>query len=128
MEKMAVLVSLVLVCSAVLLVIRMVLFRLLLVWARRTETKIDDIVVSSIRFPSVFWAVALGASIGIDLSEDAVAAARAHAAANGQTVPIDQAFRVGGENLMHPSDPAGSPENVINCHCVAIPVDSDETT
>jgi small-conductance mechanosensitive channel len=69
MEKMAVLVGLVLVCSAVLLVIRMVLFRLLLVWARRTETKIDDIVVSSIRFPSVFWAVALGASIGIDLSE-----------------------------------------------------------
>jgi SPP1 gp7 family putative phage head morphogenesis protein len=46
----------------------------------------------------------------------------AHRAANGQTVGIDEAFEVGGEQLMHPGDPSGSPENVINCHCVAVPV------
>ena len=46
----------------------------------------------------------------------------AHAAANGQTVGIDEDFTVGGEQLAHPGDPDGSPGNVINCHCVSIAV------
>lgn len=46
----------------------------------------------------------------------------AHAEANGQTVPVDQPFEVGGEQLMFPGDDAGSAENVINCHCVSIAV------
>lgn len=50
----------------------------------------------------------------------------AHAAANEQTVPVDGYFEVGGEQLAHPGDPAGSPENVINCHCVSIPVETAE--
>lgn len=50
----------------------------------------------------------------------------AHAAANGQTVPVTEPFLVGGEELMHPGDESGSPENVINCHCVSIPVASEE--
>jgi hypothetical protein len=37
-------------------------------------------------------------------------------------IPIDQPFIVGGESLMHPGDPSGSPRNVINCHCVQIAV------
>jgi hypothetical protein len=41
----------------------------------------------------------------------------AHADADGQTVPVDQAFTVGGESLQYPGDPSGSPENVINCRC-----------
>lgn len=49
-----------------------------------------------------------------------------HAAANNQIVPIDGFYDVGGEQLSHPGDPAGSPENVINCHCVSIPVESAE--
>ena len=44
----------------------------------------------------------------------------AHAAANGQTVPLDEPFVVDGEQLMHPGDPSGSAGNVINCHCVSI--------
>ncbi len=44
----------------------------------------------------------------------------AHADANGQVVPVDEAFSVGGEDLRYPCDPDGSPENVINCHCVSI--------
>lgn len=46
----------------------------------------------------------------------------AHAAANGQTVPVGEPFDVGGETLECPGDPTGSPGNVINCHCVAIAV------
>lgn len=41
----------------------------------------------------------------------------AHAEANGQTVPIDQPFDVGGEKLMFPGDPNGSAGNIINCRC-----------
>lgn len=50
----------------------------------------------------------------------------AHAAANGQTVELNQTFEVGGEQLMHPGDTNGSPENVINCHCVSIAVASPD--
>ena len=35
-------------------------------------------------------------------------------------IPMNTPFRVGGEALMYPGDPAGSPENVINCHCVMV--------
>jgi SPP1 gp7 family putative phage head morphogenesis protein len=44
----------------------------------------------------------------------------AHAAANGQTRPLDEPFYVGGEDLDFPGDPKGSPGNVINCHCVSV--------
>lgn len=41
----------------------------------------------------------------------------AHHDADGQTVAIFYPFLVGGEMLMFPGDPIGSPENVINCRC-----------
>ena len=40
-----------------------------------------------------------------------------HFGADGQTVPFYAPFLVGGEPLMFPGDPMGSPENVINCRC-----------
>lgn len=40
-----------------------------------------------------------------------------HIDADGQTVPFDEPFDVDGEPMMYPGDPAGSPENVINCRC-----------
>lgn len=40
-----------------------------------------------------------------------------HFAADGQRVPFDQPFIVGGEALMFPGDPNGSAGNVINCRC-----------
>jgi SPP1 gp7 family putative phage head morphogenesis protein len=49
-----------------------------------------------------------------------------HAAANGQTVRVDESFEVGGESLTGPGDPNGSAGNVINCHCVAIAVAAPE--
>jgi hypothetical protein len=45
---------------------------------------------------------------------------------DNQMVPIDEPFHVGGEDLQYPGDPNGSPENVINCHCIALAVESDE--
>lgn len=45
----------------------------------------------------------------------------AHIDANGQRVAVGEAFNVGGEALMFPGDPAGSPENTINCRCTTVP-------
>ncbi len=44
-----------------------------------------------------------------------------HRKANGQIVKIDEPFNVGSENLMYPGDPSGSPKNIVNCRCVAVP-------
>jgi HK97 family phage portal protein len=35
-------------------------------------------------------------------------------------IPLDIPFTVGGENLMYPGDPSGSPANIINCRCAEI--------
>jgi HK97 family phage portal protein len=35
-------------------------------------------------------------------------------------IPIDEAFVVGGEELMYPGDPSGSPAEIINCRCVQL--------
>lgn len=40
-----------------------------------------------------------------------------HDRANGQIVPMDSAFRVGGARLMFPGDPDGPPDETINCRC-----------
>jgi SPP1 gp7 family putative phage head morphogenesis protein len=50
----------------------------------------------------------------------------AHADAQGQVRQIDDPFDVDDEELDYPGDPEGSPENVINCHCVSIPIASDD--
>lgn len=41
----------------------------------------------------------------------------AHRVVDGDKVEMDMPFIVGGESLMYPGDPAGSPENTINCRC-----------
>lgn len=40
-----------------------------------------------------------------------------HRIANDQVQPLGLPFIVGGEKLLFPSDPTGSPWNVINCRC-----------
>jgi len=45
-----------------------------------------------------------------------------HREAHGQEVPVDAPFSVGGHALMHPGDPDGPPEEVINCRCTVAPV------
>lgn len=41
-----------------------------------------------------------------------------HSEADGQVVDLDEPFEVGADLLMYPGDPAGGPEQVINCRCV----------
>ncbi|MEV0754966.1 phage minor head protein [Streptosporangium sp. NPDC050280] len=41
----------------------------------------------------------------------------AHFRADGQVVPLDGVFRVGGEFLDFPGDPIASPGNTVNCRC-----------
>ena len=41
-------------------------------------------------------------------------------------IPIDEPFIVGGARLMHPGDPSGPPQEVINCHCVQTAVAAPE--
>lgn len=45
----------------------------------------------------------------------------AHLAADGQIRDVNEPFDVGGEKLMYPQDPAGSPGNTINCSCYTVP-------
>ncbi len=49
-----------------------------------------------------------------------------HLVADGQVRKVDEPFNVGGEDLMFPRDPNGSPENTINCHCLLVPEVTDE--
>ena len=41
-----------------------------------------------------------------------------HLIAHGQQVPVNRPFIVGGAELMYPLDPAGPPQETINCRCV----------
>lgn len=45
-----------------------------------------------------------------------------HQDADGQIVPLSEPFLVGDDELMFPGDPNGSPSEVINCHCVTLPI------
>jgi small-conductance mechanosensitive channel len=61
--------ALALLAALALLIVRAVAFKLLHRWADKTETKIDDIIISSLRTPSVYWCIAIGLYIGIAVSD-----------------------------------------------------------
>lgn len=50
-----------------------------------------------------------------------------HRHADGQKVPVDQAFIVGGSTLRWPGDPGGAAGEVVNCRCTLI-FDVDDDT
>lgn len=56
------------------------------------------------------------------LSERDGNAREEHDEADGQEVDAGLPFTVGGEELAHPGDPAGSPANIINCRCTTLPI------
>lgn len=43
-----------------------------------------------------------------------------HVEADGQTVPFDQPFIVGGFQMQHPHDPDAPAKEVVNCRCVEL--------
>jgi small-conductance mechanosensitive channel len=58
------------VASAVaLLVVRGVALRVLGRWAKKSDTRIDDIVIHSLSVPSIYWCLAIGLYVGIAVSE-----------------------------------------------------------
>ena len=59
---------------------------------------------------------------GLTLRKEWVSAADertrdSHAAADGQTVGMDDAFDIGGVSMMYPGDPSAPVEEVANCRC-----------
>jgi len=48
-----------------------------------------------------------------------------HVENDGQVVPVDEPFNISGVKFMYPSDSSlgAGPEDIINCHCVAIPTE-----
>jgi len=65
---------------------------------------------------------AAAAETGLPLSKEWIAASdertrQSHADADGQIVPMDSAFQVGGESLMFPGDLTGDPAETVNCRC-----------
>lgn len=55
--------------AAALIVARGIAIRLLHRWAARTETALDDLIIASLRTPSLFWAIAVGMTVGVALSD-----------------------------------------------------------
>ncbi len=53
----------------VLVVLRTVIFRLLRAWSRKTGSTPGDILLKSFGVPSVYWCLAVGLYIGVDLSD-----------------------------------------------------------
>jgi uncharacterized protein with gpF-like domain len=51
-----------------------------------------------------------------------------HVDADGQRVPVDQPFVVGGFELDYPGDPDGPAEEVIQCRCTMLLVEPGEDT
>jgi hypothetical protein len=47
---------------------------------------------------------------------------KSHDLADGQIVPVDQPFIVGGVEIMFPRDPAAPAAETINCGCTSIPI------
>jgi small-conductance mechanosensitive channel len=58
-----------LISASALFIIRGITFKLLHKWAEKTETKLDDIIVKSFKIPSIYWCLAIGLYIGVDISE-----------------------------------------------------------
>lgn len=58
-----------LVATGILYVLRGIAFRMARRWADSTATQLDDIIVSSLKGPSVFWCAAIGLYLGISLSD-----------------------------------------------------------
>jgi small-conductance mechanosensitive channel len=53
----------------VLLAVRFVLFKILHKWTSKTKTRLDNIIISSLRLPSIYWCTAISIYIGIAMSE-----------------------------------------------------------
>lgn len=57
------------VSASVFFVGRSIAFNFLHKWAEKTDTQIDDIIIKSIKIPSIYWCIAIGLYIGVAVSD-----------------------------------------------------------
>jgi small-conductance mechanosensitive channel len=69
MQKVVVPAVVALVTFGLLFLVRGFAFRLVMRWAKKTETMIDDIVIVSLRTPSLYWCIAIALYVGVSVSE-----------------------------------------------------------
>jgi small-conductance mechanosensitive channel len=69
LEKLLIPLILAVITVVLLLIARGLFFRLFRRWGDRTQSKLDDLIIKSIKFPSLFWCLALGLYLGINLSD-----------------------------------------------------------
>lgn len=55
--------------TLLVLIVRKLLFRLLHRWAQSTDTQFDDILLSALRFPSIYWCIAIGLYFALGTSD-----------------------------------------------------------
>ena len=54
--------------SAATLLVRKLMLTMMGRWARKTETKVDNIVLESVRHASIYWSIAIGLYVAVDIS------------------------------------------------------------
>src|SRR3989338_6574304 len=54
--------------SAATLLVRKLMLSMMWRWARKTETRVDNIILESVRHPSIYWSIAIGLYIAVDIS------------------------------------------------------------
>ncbi|GAB5047194.1 mechanosensitive ion channel family protein [Thermodesulfovibrio sp. TK110] len=68
-EKVAVSSFIVVVSAVVLLLARSFLFKIVHHWAKKTKTGLDNLIIETIKLPSIFWCIGIALYIGVDSSE-----------------------------------------------------------
>lgn len=68
-EKLIIPLALTFITAALLMIGRGIFFRLFHRWAAKTESRLDDLIIGAIRIPSLFWCLAMGLYLGINVSD-----------------------------------------------------------
>lgn len=68
-EKVAVSIAVIILVLAVLFLVRSFLFRILHKWAEKTKTGFDNLIINTIKSPSIFWCIGIALYIGLESSE-----------------------------------------------------------
>lgn len=68
-EKIIIPASVAFTSALILIILRGIAFKFLRKWAAKTETRMDDIVIKSLRVPSLYWCLAIGLYAGAEISD-----------------------------------------------------------
>lgn len=69
LEKLFVPLLLALITAILLLIARTIFFRLFHRWGEKTQSKLDDLIIRAVKVPSIFWCLALGLYLGINVAD-----------------------------------------------------------